>query len=359
MPCSYGPFRPLSSETRPHGTVAVRDWRIRKTKTQHVRFAPLVKAHPTPSERYGEAVCVAGARIDGPSIRCLRLYPVQFRDLPEDQQFSEYAILELDVLPHSDFRPESHRPLVDTIRRMGELGVQDRWRARREVVEPLLIEPMCELARRPRGRSDVARGISAGGGDQFGRKRRVWGLDRRPTRLLVATQPVRAEPSPSAEGAMAISLPLPLRKGLRRAQAGGHRLGDLRDLLQRPPQPTRQGSCRRSREPFSKRFRIALLRAEPFPTQNESLFCGGVAEKRLMDVADAHALKSGRERSLRSLGVEANVNVESDLRLDQPFDESWERQALVPDAVEPAGPQNPERAPSGAPTPDGATSPTA
>ena len=116
--------------------------------TETIRFVPLVKAYPTPSERYGEAVCVAGVRLDSGGPRWTRLYPVLFRDLPDDQQFSKYDVLELDVLPHSDYRPESSRPLLDTIRRVGHMDTTDAWRERRKVVEPILIESMCDLARR-------------------------------------------------------------------------------------------------------------------------------------------------------------------------------------------------------------------
>lgn len=116
--------------------------------TQRVRFLPLVKAYPTPSERYGEAVCVAGARLDLAEPHWMRLYPVLFRDLPDDQRFPKYDIVELDVLPHSDWRPESHRPVAESIRRLGRLGTNDAWRERRSIVEPMLIESMCELTKR-------------------------------------------------------------------------------------------------------------------------------------------------------------------------------------------------------------------
>ncbi len=115
---------------------------------ESVRFVPLVKAYPTPSERYGEAVCVAGARIDDGPPRWMRLYPVPFRDLPDELQFSKYDVLELDVLPHSDWRPESHRPVVDTLRLVGHHDTKDAWRTRRQIVEPMLIDSMCALRQR-------------------------------------------------------------------------------------------------------------------------------------------------------------------------------------------------------------------
>jgi hypothetical protein len=115
---------------------------------EKIRFVPLVKAYPTPSERYGEAVCVAGVQLGRLAPNWVRIYPVLFRDLPAGQQFSKYDILELDVLPHSDYRPESHRPVLETMHRIGHFDTKDSWRERREIVEPILIESMCDLARR-------------------------------------------------------------------------------------------------------------------------------------------------------------------------------------------------------------------
>jgi len=116
--------------------------------TTRITFVPTVKAYPTPSERYGEAVCVAGVRTDSTTPEWVRLYPVLFRDLPAEQQFSKYDVLELDVQPSSDYRPESRRPIESTIVTVGHLDTADRWRERRKIIEPLLVESMCDVRRR-------------------------------------------------------------------------------------------------------------------------------------------------------------------------------------------------------------------
>jgi hypothetical protein len=43
-----------------------------------------VKAYPNPSSSLAEAVCVAGVRKNGGFVR---LYPIPFRDLEDEQQF--------------------------------------------------------------------------------------------------------------------------------------------------------------------------------------------------------------------------------------------------------------------------------
>jgi hypothetical protein len=67
-----------------------------------------VKAYPNPSISYGETVCCAGIDLD--SLSWIRLWPVPFRDLPYDQQFSKYDIIEVSCKKApADKRPESHK----------------------------------------------------------------------------------------------------------------------------------------------------------------------------------------------------------------------------------------------------------
>lgn len=109
-----------------------------------------VKAYPQASTKYGEVVCVAGIRSDTPTPRWVRLYPVDFRDRPFDQQFRKWEEIELNIEPGSDQRPESVRPDTASIEVVRSLSSEGGWRARRPLVEPLLMESMCEVAARQR-----------------------------------------------------------------------------------------------------------------------------------------------------------------------------------------------------------------
>jgi len=72
------------------------------------RIYILVKTYPTISEKYSELVCTAGVLEDGSWIR---LYPMPFRLLNNDQQYPKYTWVEVRVERNtSDFRPESYRP---------------------------------------------------------------------------------------------------------------------------------------------------------------------------------------------------------------------------------------------------------
>lgn len=78
-----------------------------------------VKTYPIPSAKYDELVCTAGVREDGAFIR---LYPINFRDLPYSQQFKKYQWIEVAAAKHKgrDARKESYRPDCDTIKLLGE-----------------------------------------------------------------------------------------------------------------------------------------------------------------------------------------------------------------------------------------------
>ena len=84
-----------------------------------MRLLITVKTYPIPSAKYDELVCTAGVQEDGTFVR---LYPINFRDLPYSQQYKKYQWIEAEVQKHSgrDIRKESYRPNCDTIRLIGE-----------------------------------------------------------------------------------------------------------------------------------------------------------------------------------------------------------------------------------------------
>ena len=77
------------------------------------RVLILCKTYPSPSAKYAETSCVAGMTEDG---RLIRLYPVPFRLVADDQQFKKWQwITARFEKARNDHRPESHRVFVDTI----------------------------------------------------------------------------------------------------------------------------------------------------------------------------------------------------------------------------------------------------
>lgn len=105
-----------------------------------------VKTYPTLSTKYDELVCTAGFREDGTWIR---IYPVQFRKRPYNEQYGKYHWIELDLVKNErDFRPESYRPVShDTeIKIVGEIAPDgDAWMARRKIVLNKIYFSLAEL----------------------------------------------------------------------------------------------------------------------------------------------------------------------------------------------------------------------
>ena len=120
-----------------------------------INFLPLVKAYPALSKTYGEVSCIAGVeyspaeQLSPNLLNWIRLYPVPFRDLDDDQQFAKYQPITVSVERHSgDSRPETRRPDRDSIEVVGaQIPAKGTWEGRRRFVEPLFAESMCQIAR--------------------------------------------------------------------------------------------------------------------------------------------------------------------------------------------------------------------
>jgi len=86
---------------------------------QRLKVLVTVKTYPIPSATYDELSCTAGVTETGDFVR---LYPINYRDLPWEQQFKNYQWIEVLAKKHhrSDFRKESWRPHSDSVELLGE-----------------------------------------------------------------------------------------------------------------------------------------------------------------------------------------------------------------------------------------------
>lgn len=112
--------------------------------TRKVRILILCKTYPSPSAKHAETSCVAGVTESG---ELIRLYPVPFRLIDDEQQFRKWQWIEARVRRSPDDRRlESHRIYVDTIE-LGEVVPTDKdWELRRIWLEKLpLFEDFDEL----------------------------------------------------------------------------------------------------------------------------------------------------------------------------------------------------------------------
>ncbi len=108
-----------------------------------MRVLITVKAAPTPSNTYGETVCVAGIRQGFGEESWVRLYPINFRAQDAVNQFRKYELVRLRAKPaRNDRRRESWRPDLSSIRREGSIlsGTQ-----RRGYIDHHVQHSMCEL----------------------------------------------------------------------------------------------------------------------------------------------------------------------------------------------------------------------
>lgn len=117
-----------------------------------------VKTYPTLSEKYDELVCTAGVKEDGTWIR---IYPVPFRKLNYDKQYSKWQWIELDLIRNTkDLRPESFRPNLDSpISLLNKVNTDRQWAERKQLVLRDVKTNMTELiaeAKDPAKRTSLA-----------------------------------------------------------------------------------------------------------------------------------------------------------------------------------------------------------
>jgi len=97
---------------------------------QRERILILAKTYPSPSANYIETSCVAGINSTG---QMRRLFPVPFRLLDDEQQFSKWQWIDANVeKARNDHRPESFRIDVGTLECRERIAPKNEWRERRE-----------------------------------------------------------------------------------------------------------------------------------------------------------------------------------------------------------------------------------
>ncbi len=105
---------------------------------QPSRVLITVMTYPHPSRGYQELVCTAGITERG---EWVRLYPIDYRYRPRNQQFRKYQWIEVGLQPRgsgNDRRKESRRPDLDSIRIVGPpVPTANRWAERRSIIDAM------------------------------------------------------------------------------------------------------------------------------------------------------------------------------------------------------------------------------
>jgi hypothetical protein len=115
------------------------------TQITKKRILVTVKAYPNPSRKYGETVCCAG--VDLSNFQLIRLYPIPYRDLDNNQKFKKYSIIDVDCFPpNDDKRPESFRVNSDSISVVTVLDTEKgTWTKRKEIVLKVPVKSLCQV----------------------------------------------------------------------------------------------------------------------------------------------------------------------------------------------------------------------
>jgi hypothetical protein len=103
----------------------------------------VVRTYPTPAKSGVEVSCTAAITDKG---EWLRLFPVPWRLLPEDQRFRRYQWIEAQVSKARDPRPESYKLVADSIKILTDpLPSTNEWKAKKDVILPLQAHCLCCL----------------------------------------------------------------------------------------------------------------------------------------------------------------------------------------------------------------------
>lgn len=140
------PALPKQAESIDWETEEVREARVKDRFGREIKVLVLVKTMPQLSAQYNDTVCVAGLALD--PLRWVRLYPVPFRYLAVENQFTKYALIKVKVrLSDGDPRFESLKIDATSIRVEDELDSRDGWKLRARYVEPVGEVSLCQLRR--------------------------------------------------------------------------------------------------------------------------------------------------------------------------------------------------------------------
>lgn len=110
------------------------------TQFEKTKILITVMTYPHPSRSHNELVCTAGLTESGDWVR---LYPIDYRYRPRDQQFKKYQWIEVELESKgasNDNRKESRKPKLDSLKLLGEpLSSDNNWRQRTEFIDQIRI----------------------------------------------------------------------------------------------------------------------------------------------------------------------------------------------------------------------------
>ena len=112
------------------------------------RVLIVVKTYPTPARTGIEVSCTAAITEEG---EWLRLFPIPYRFLADNQKFRKYQWVEVNMQSSTDPRPESHKVDIDSLKVITEpIPPDDKWQRRKDLLFPLKAHCLCCLQEQQR-----------------------------------------------------------------------------------------------------------------------------------------------------------------------------------------------------------------
>lgn len=122
-----------------------------KEEYEEAQVLVLAKTYPNVSREYTELVCTAGLRIDTRPYQWIRLYPVPYRLLEQQEQYKKWQIIKVRITKrNSDHRPESYQPDPNTSIEVIDdvIKTTDGWHKRGEYLKDFFNQTTaCQLLR--------------------------------------------------------------------------------------------------------------------------------------------------------------------------------------------------------------------
>ena len=107
------------------------------------RVLIVVKTYPTPAHKGVEVSCTAGGTQEG---EWIRLFPVPFRFLEQEQQFARYQWVDAQVRrARNDLRPESHNLEGTSVQIVKHPPPVKAWAARERILSALRRPSLCHI----------------------------------------------------------------------------------------------------------------------------------------------------------------------------------------------------------------------
>lgn len=107
------------------------------------RVLIVVRTYPVPAHKGTEVSCTAGVTEDR---QWIRLFPVPYRFLQQDQRFTKYQWVEVEIRKATgDTRPESFNLNIDTLHPLETVSTERGWRKRKEILGELVRPSMCAI----------------------------------------------------------------------------------------------------------------------------------------------------------------------------------------------------------------------